>query len=86
MALKFPSVDPALQGVTPKLVMWAVQCGNGLRANFMNSEFSANIGSRQMMIEEVKNMQLDMVKFVSQLRYRMPAEVHDILAEAQSSM
>ncbi|CAG8949250.1 hypothetical protein HYFRA_00004875 [Hymenoscyphus fraxineus] len=86
LAKKFPNVDPALQAIVPNLISWAVQCGNGVRATFMNSEFSANIESRQTMLEQIKRMQLDMISFTSQLRYRFPAELHELLAEAQSSM
>jgi nuclear pore complex protein Nup93 len=52
--------------------------------NLMNSRFGGNEGTRLAMVDELKQMNMDLMTYTSQLRYRFPASIHEALARAQS--
>ncbi|KAF8864406.1 NIC-domain-containing protein [Acephala macrosclerotiorum] len=83
-ATKFSSLSQSVAQNVPNLLMWAIHCAESQRRNLMNSQFGGNEGTRLAMIEELKQMNMDLMTYTSQLRYRFPASIHEALARAQS--
>ncbi|RDL38284.1 Uncharacterized protein BP5553_02624 [Venustampulla echinocandica] len=81
---KFSSLLQPVANIVPNLLMWSILAANQLRESLMSSQYSANDGARQMMIQDMKQKNMDMTTFTSQLRYRFPAHLHEALARAQS--
>ena len=59
-------------------------CCNGKRDGLATGQFAANMGTRRMLADQMKQMNMDMTTYCSQLRYRFPAHLHEALARAQS--
>lgn len=83
-ATKFSSLPQPVAQNVPNLLMWSILCCNNQRALLLNSQFGGNEGTRQAMIEELKQTNMDLTTYTSQLRYRLPAHIHEALARAQS--
>jgi nuclear pore complex protein Nup93 len=64
------------------LVLWTVHCCTRQRDQLLGGQFSGNEGTRQMMVEQLKQMTLDLTTYTSQLRYRFPQYLHETLARA----
>lgn len=64
--------------------MWAIHCAEQQRMSLVNSKYGGNEGTRLSMVEELKQMNMDLMTYTSQLRYRFPASIHEALARAQS--
>ncbi|KAK6583740.1 hypothetical protein PZA11_003470 [Diplocarpon coronariae] len=83
-ATKFTSLPQPVAQNVPNLLMWSIICCNNQRSLLLNSQFGGNEGTRQAMIDELKQMNMDLTTYTSQLRYRFPANIHEALARAQS--
>ncbi|KAF4627428.1 hypothetical protein G7Y89_g10727 [Cudoniella acicularis] len=83
-AARFSSYTQPVASTVPNLIMWTILCTNSIQANLRNSGFSANEGSRQLLMQEMKQKNMDLTTYTSQLRYRFPAHLHEALARAQS--
>ncbi|KUJ08569.1 NIC-domain-containing protein [Mollisia scopiformis] len=83
-ATKFSSLSQSVAQNVPNLLMWAIHCAEQQRRSLMNSQFGGNEGTRLAMIDELKQMNMDLMTYTSQLRYRFPASIHEALARAQS--
>ncbi|KAK2624323.1 hypothetical protein QTJ16_006273 [Diplocarpon rosae] len=83
-ATKFTSLPQTVAQNVPNLLMWSIICCNNQRSLLINSQFGGNEGTRQAMIDELKQMNMDLTTYTSQLRYRFPANIHEALARAQS--
>lgn len=59
-------------------------CCNNQRAYLAAGQFSANDRTRQQMIEQMKQINMDLTTYTSQLRYRFPEHIIEALARAQS--
>jgi nuclear pore complex protein Nup93 len=66
----------------PNLLMWTIVCCIRQRELLLNGQFSGNEGTRRLMVEQLKQMTLDLTTYTSQLRYRFPPHVHEALARA----
>ncbi|EKD17509.1 uncharacterized protein L3040_006624 [Drepanopeziza brunnea f. sp. 'multigermtubi'] len=85
-ATKFTALPQPVAQNVPNLLMWSIMCCNNQRSLLLNSQFGGNEGTRQAMIDELKQMNMDLTTYTSQLRYRFPAHIHEALARAQSDM
>ncbi|CZS88573.1 related to nucleoporin-interacting protein NIC96 [Rhynchosporium agropyri] len=83
-ATKFPSLPQPVAQNVPNLLMWSIMCCKNQRLILQNSQFGGNEGTRQAMIAEFKQTNMDLTTYTSQLRYRFPAHIHEALARAQS--
>jgi nuclear pore complex protein Nup93 len=75
--------QPVAQNV-PNLLLWAILCCNNIRTRMASTQFSANDATRQQMIDQMKQMNMDLTTYTSQLRYRFPEHIIEALARAQS--
>jgi nuclear pore complex protein Nup93 len=64
--------------------MWTIHCCTRQRETLLSSQFSGNEGTRQMMVEQLRQMVVDLTTYTSQLRYRLPPHVHEALARASA--
>ncbi|KAG4416486.1 hypothetical protein IFR04_010404 [Cadophora malorum] len=83
-ATKFSSLPQPVAHNVPNLLMWSIMCCRNQRLILQNSQFGGNEGTRQAMIAEFKQTNMDLTTYTSQLRYRFPAHIHEALARAQS--
>ncbi|KAH7370576.1 Nup93/Nic96-domain-containing protein [Rhexocercosporidium sp. MPI-PUGE-AT-0058] len=83
-ATKFSALPQPVAHNVPNLLMWSIMCCKNQRLILQNSQFGGNEGTRQAMIEEFKQTNMDLTTYTSQLRYRFPAHIHEALARAQS--
>lgn len=83
-ATKFSSLPQSVAQNVPNLLMWSIACCNNQRRILANSQYGGNEGTRQAMIEDLKQINMDLTTYTSQLRYRFPANIHEALARAQS--
>ncbi|KAE9372102.1 nucleoporin NIC96 [Stipitochalara longipes BDJ] len=84
LATKFASLSQPVAHNVPNLLMWTIISCNRQRANLASAQFGGNEGTRQSMIDDLKQVNMDLTTYTSQLRYRFPANLHEALARAQS--
>lgn len=85
-ATKFSGLPQPVAQNVPNLLMWSILCCNNQRSLLLNSQFGGNEGTRRAMINELKQTNMDLTTYTSQLRYRFPAHIHEALARAQSDV
>ncbi|TVY85393.1 Nucleoporin [Lachnellula suecica] len=83
-ATKFASLPQAVASTVPTLIMWAISCLNGMRSELAQARFTANPHANDLLIEDIRQKNMDLTTYTSQLRYRFPAHLHEALARAQS--
>ncbi|KAI9170978.1 Nucleoporin NIC96 [Paramyrothecium foliicola] len=81
-AAKFPGLPQTVSINVPNLLMWTIVCCVRQREQLTNGQFSGNEGTRRLMVEQLKQITLDLTTYTSQLRYRFPPHVHEALARA----
>lgn len=82
-ATKFSSLSPPLASALPNILTWAIGCTSSLLAQ-TGSVYGGNDGTRQLFVEQLRQDTMDLTTYTSQLRYRFPPSVHEMLARAQS--
>ncbi|KJZ77758.1 hypothetical protein HIM_02935 [Hirsutella minnesotensis 3608] len=83
-ASKFSGLSQPVSINVPNLLMWTIVCCVRQREQLTNGQFSGNEGTRKMMVEQLKQMTLDLTTYTSQLRYRFPPHLHEALARASA--
>lgn len=83
-ASKFSGLSQPVSINVPNLLMWTIICCVRQREQLTNGQFSGNEGTRKMMVEQLKQMTLDLTTYTSQLRYRFPPHLHEALARASA--
>ncbi|TWU71649.1 hypothetical protein ED733_002740 [Metarhizium rileyi] len=83
-ASKFSGLSQPVSLNVPNLLMWTIICCVRQREQLTNGQFSGNEGTRRMMVEQLKQMTLDLTTYTSQLRYRFPPHLHEALARASA--
>ncbi|KID88532.1 nucleoporin-interacting protein NIC96 [Metarhizium guizhouense ARSEF 977] len=83
-ASKFSGLSQPVSINVPNLLMWTIICCVRQREQLSNGQFSGNEGTRRMMVEQLKQMTLDLTTYTSQLRYRFPPHLHEALARASA--
>ncbi|RKF82071.1 Nucleoporin NIC96 [Golovinomyces cichoracearum] len=83
LASVFNSLPQPLATTIPNLLLWSLLCSNKQRESLAASAYGGNEGTRLQMAEQLRQINLDLMTFVGQLRYRLPVSVHEALARAQ---
>ncbi|KAL2875965.1 nuclear pore complex subunit [Colletotrichum sp. CLE4] len=83
-AAKFSGLSQPVSINVPNLLMWTIICCTRQRDQLTGGQFSGNEGTRRMMVEQMKQMTLDLTTYTSQLRYRFPPHLHEALARASA--
>ncbi|KAH7153065.1 Nup93/Nic96-domain-containing protein [Dactylonectria macrodidyma] len=83
-ASKFSGLSQPVSINVPNLLMWTIICCVRQKEQLTNGQFSGNEGTRRMMVEQLKQMTLDLTTYTSQLRYRFPPHLHEALARASA--
>lgn len=68
----------------PNLLMWTIICCSKQRERLMSGQFSGNESTARMLADELKQMNVDLTTYTSQLRYRFPPHLHEALARASA--
>ncbi|KAK2589463.1 nuclear pore complex subunit [Conoideocrella luteorostrata] len=83
-ASKFSGLSQPVSINVPNLLLWTIVCCVRQREQLTNGQFSGNEGTRKMMVDQLKQMTLDLTTYTSQLRYRFPPHLHEALARASA--
>ncbi|KAJ6789385.1 hypothetical protein PWT90_00938 [Aphanocladium album] len=83
-ASKFSALPQPVSINVPNLLMWTIICCVRQREQLTNGQFSGNEGTRRLMVDQLKQMTLDLTTYTSQLRYRFPPHLHEALARASA--
>ena len=84
-ASRFATLSQPVAINVPNLLMWTVVCCTRQRdALTAQGQFSGNEGTRRMVVEEMRQITLDLTTYTSQLRYRFPPHLHEALARASA--
>ncbi|EGX96200.1 nuclear pore protein (Nic96) [Cordyceps militaris CM01] len=83
-AAKFSAMPQPVSINVPNLLMWTVLCCVRQREQLTNGQFSGNEGTRKLMVDQLKQLTLDLTTYTSQLRYRFPPHLHEALARASA--
>ncbi|TVY88890.1 Nucleoporin, partial [Lachnellula willkommii] len=83
-ATKFSSLPQAVASSVPNLLMWAILMFNNMRGGLSAARFSANPVANRVLLDDLRQKNMDLTTYTSQLRYRFPSQVHEALARAQS--
>ncbi|KAH6622865.1 Nup93/Nic96-domain-containing protein [Chaetomium tenue] len=83
-AAKFSSLSQPVAINVPNLLMWTVICCTKQRERLVTGQFSGNQSTARQMVDELKQMSVDLTSYTSQLRYRLPPHLHEALARASA--
>ncbi|KAH8178270.1 nup93/Nic96 domain-containing protein [Sarocladium implicatum] len=82
-AAKFSGLPQPVSINVPNLLMWTIVACVRQREQLQGGQgFSGNEGTRKMMVEQMRQVTLDLTTYTSQLRYRFPPLLHEALARA----
>ncbi|KAL2138396.1 hypothetical protein VTI28DRAFT_6868 [Corynascus sepedonium] len=83
-AARFSSLAQPVAINVPNLLMWTVICCSKQRERLQTGQFSGNQSTARQMIDELKQISVDLTAYTSQLRYRLPPHLHEALARASA--
>ena len=83
-AAKFASLPASVATNVPNLLMWTVTCCAAQRERLLTSGFTANPDASAQLMENLKQVSVDLTTYTSQLRYRFPPHLHEALARASA--
>lgn len=83
-AARFSSLAQPVAINVPNLLLWTVVCCTRQRERLMGGQFSGNESTARLMMDELKQMSVDLMAYTSQLRYRLPPHLHEALARASA--
>ncbi|KAL2019449.1 hypothetical protein VTK56DRAFT_9654 [Thermocarpiscus australiensis] len=83
-AARFAGLAQPVAINVPNLILWTVVCCTRQRERLVNGQFSGNEGTARLMVDELKQIILDLTAYTSQLRYRLPPHLHEALARASA--
>ncbi|PKS12173.1 hypothetical protein jhhlp_001471 [Lomentospora prolificans] len=83
-ASRFPSLSPTVAVNVPNLLLWTIHACVKQRDQLLAGHFTGNETSRHMLIDQLRQMTLDLTAYTSQLRYRFPPHLHEALARASA--
>ncbi|KAI1003168.1 Nucleoporin [Podosphaera aphanis] len=83
LANSFSALPQPLAATVPNLLLWSIMCSQKQRESLAASLYGGNEGTRLQMAEQMRQINMDLMTFVGQLRYRLPASLHEALARAQ---
>ncbi|KAK0635072.1 Nup93/Nic96-domain-containing protein [Bombardia bombarda] len=83
-ASKFSGLAQTVAANVPNLLMWTIVCCTKQRERLLSGQFSGNESTARMMLDELKQISIDLTTYTSQLRYRLPPSLHEALARASA--
>ena len=83
-AARFSSLSQPVAINVPSLLMWTIVCCTKQRERLVGGQFSGNQSTARQMVDELKQMSVDLTAYTSQLRYRLPPHLHEALARASA--
>jgi nuclear pore complex protein Nup93 len=83
-AARFAGLAQPVAINVPNLLMWTVVCCTKQRERLATGQFSGNQATARQMVDELKQMSVDLTAYTSQLRYRLPPHLHEALARASA--
>jgi nuclear pore complex protein Nup93 len=83
-AARFSSLSQPVAINVPNLLMWTVICCTKQRERLMNGQFTGNQSTARLLVDELKQMCVDLTASTSQLRYRLPPHLHEELARGSA--
>ncbi|KAK1827576.1 Nup93/Nic96-domain-containing protein [Podospora conica] len=84
-ASRFAGLTQPVAINVPNLIMWTVVCCTKQRERLLGGQFSGNESTARMMVDELKQMSIDLTSYTSQLKYRLPPHLHEALARASAA-
>lgn len=85
-ASRFAGLPQPVAINVPNLIMWTVVCCTKQRERLLGSQFSSgNESTARLMVDELKQMSIDLTSYTSQLKYRLPPHLHEALARASAA-
>ncbi|KAK0385900.1 hypothetical protein NLU13_7075 [Sarocladium strictum] len=82
-ASKFSGLPQPVSINVPNLLMWTIVACVRQREQLQSGQgYSGNEGTRRMMVDQMRQVTLDLTTYTSQLRYRFPPHLHEALARA----
>ncbi|KAI1825098.1 Nup93/Nic96-domain-containing protein [Xylaria intraflava] len=83
-ASNFSGLSQTVAINVPNLLLWTITCCIRQRERLMSGQFSGNEESRRMMCDSLKQIGMDLTTYTSQLRYRFPPHLLEVLARASA--
>jgi hypothetical protein len=83
-ASRFSSLAQPVAINVPNLIMWTIICCTKQRERLLSGQFSGNESTARMLVDELKQMSIDLTTYTSQLKYRLPPHLHEALARASA--
>lgn len=79
-AAMYASLPQTVARNVPQLIIWTILCCSKQRLILASGQFSANDGTRRMMIDDLKLKAKDLMMYAGFLKYRLPPDVNSTLA------
>jgi nuclear pore complex protein Nup93 len=83
-ASKFAGLSQPVAINVPNLLMWTITCCMNQRERLLSGQYSGNEGTRRIMVDNLKQISMDLTTYTSQLKYRFPPHLHQALARASA--
>ncbi|KAJ2905148.1 hypothetical protein MKZ38_006225 [Zalerion maritima] len=83
-ASRFSAFPQSVAINVPNLLLWTIVCCTQQRDKMMNGQYSSNEGTRKQIVEQMRQISLDLTAYTSQLKYRFPPHLHEALARASA--
>ncbi|KAK4454975.1 putative nucleoporin nic96 protein [Podospora aff. communis PSN243] len=83
-ASRFSSLAQPVAINVPNLIIWTIICCTKQRERLLSGQFSGNESTARMLVDELKQMSVDLTTYTSQLKYRLPPHLHEALARASA--
>ncbi|KAL1879384.1 hypothetical protein VTK73DRAFT_7021 [Phialemonium thermophilum] len=83
-ASKFSTLSQPVAINVPNLLMWTIICCSQQRERLMQGQFSGNAATARLLVDEMKQISVDLTTYTSQLRYRFPPHLLEALARASA--
>ncbi|KAK1754574.1 Nup93/Nic96-domain-containing protein [Echria macrotheca] len=83
-AARFASLAQPVAINVPNLIMWTIICCTKQRERLLSAQFSGNETTARQVIDQLKQMSIDLMAYTSQLKYRLPPHLHEALARASA--
>ncbi|KAI4599259.1 nuclear pore complex subunit [Pestalotiopsis sp. 9143b] len=83
-ASKFAGLSQPVAINVPNLLMWTITCCMNQRERLVSGQYSGNEGTRRIMVDNLKQISMDLTTYTSQLKYRFPPHLHQALARASA--
>ncbi|KAH8194560.1 hypothetical protein TruAng_011270 [Truncatella angustata] len=83
-ASRFGGLSQPVAINVPNLLMWTITCCMNQKERLLSGQYSGNEGTRRIMVDNLKQISMDLTTYTSQLKYRFPPHLHQALARASA--